>query len=327
MNTVKILILDDSIFIRELLHHELERDINIEVVAKACDPYEARDKIIEYRPDIMISDVHMDKMNGVDFVNKLLPQYYLPVIMISSDPSIKPMAEKTGAITFIEKPDASGKIKMDTFLRNLLLHIKAIANNERTDFDLELLNSKIIAIGASTGGAEAVETLLKGLPAVMPPIVIAQHMPAKFTNSFATRLNNESRLSIKEAESGDVLLPGQVYIAPGGLHTSLKKKDNRYILSCDENTSGLSTCPSIDILFNSVAASTKGSSIGVLLTGMGSDGAAGLKVMHDTGSRTIGQDKTAVIYGMPRVAFELGAVDVQLPLERIARKLVEFTFD
>ena len=326
MKRTEVLVLDDSLFIREILHKELERDVSIKVVAKAADAYEARDRIIEFKPDILICDIIMERMSGTEFVKKLLPQYYLPVIMISSDPALRGEAEKIDTVSFIQKPNESNGPEMDIFFRELIVKIKEIAAREVTPFATAKIHNKIIAIGASTGGAEALEALLQQLPPVMPPIVISQHMPARFTRSFSQRLNSVCKLSVKEAESGDVLIPGQVYIAPGGQHMSVRRFGGRLVINCEPNTLDMRTCPCIDVLFDSVVPAAGANSIGVILTGMGRDGAAGLLQMREAGSRTIGQDeKTSIVYGMPKAAFETGAVEMQLPLGRIAPRLVELS--
>jgi len=324
MKKATVLILDDSLFAREVLHQGLEQDSNIKVVAKTSNVYEARDKIIQYKPDILIADVHLPEMNGIDFVKKLLPQYFLPVILISCDPSVREPAEKSGAIAFLEKSSNDLTAHKSLFIKNLIVLIRNIINMEEPfKRDIIDISSKIIAIGASTGGAEAIETVLKELPSSLPPIVISQHMPAKFTYTFANRLNNLCRLSVKEASDGDVLLPGQVYISPGGYNTVVKKKNDEYIINCLKNKMHINTCPNIDIMFDSVAALAPDTvSIGILLTGMGKDGAEGLKNMRDSGCKTIIQDEeTSVVYGMPKAAFDIGASDTQLPLGVIAKKI------
>ena len=325
MKKATVLVLDDSLFAREVLQRGLEQDPNIQVVAKTSNVYEARDKIIQYKPDILVVDVNLPEMSGVDFVKQLLPQYYLPVILISSDGSVKRNAEQSGAVAFLQKPTNDLYDQKDSFIKKLIIMIKSIVNGEDIfSGRFEDILSKIIAIGASTGGAEAIETIVKKLPSAFPPIVISQHMPAKFTYTFANRLDNISRLSVKEARDGDVLLPGIVYISPGGYNSVIKKKNKEHIVNCIENTTGVSTCPCIDMLFGSIAGLKDGTdSIGVLLTGMGKDGAEGLKAMKEAGSKTIIQDEeTSVVYGMPRAAYEMGAFDVQLPLNAISGGIV-----
>lgn len=324
MKKVKVLILDDSLFIREAMQQELERDTNIRVVGKAGNAYDARDMIVEYMPDVLIADVNLGRMSGMEFVRMLLPQYYLPVIMISSDPSQRAEALAIQAVDFISKPTNGDGKEVSAFYRNVGAAIKNIVNNDKMRFPIDSLSDICISIGASTGGAEALIQILKDMPAVLPPIVIAQHMPPNFTRSFAERVNQQSALSIKEAEDGDVLIPGQAYIAPGGVDTVVKKMKGRYCIGLMESFSAKKATPNIDTLFQSVARAYGADSVGILLTGMGKDGAQGLLAMHDLGSRTIVQDKeSSVVYGMPRAAFELGAADYQLPLKDIRTKCID----
>ncbi len=322
MKQVKVLILDDSLFMRESLARELERDVNIKVVAKAASAVEARDKIVEYLPDILISDVNLGEMSGIEFIRILLPQYYLPVIMMSSDGTRGDLARAANAVAFVTKPRKGGQAVSDPFFRQMLAHVRLIACRDRAHYDIPLLSSTVVAIGASTGGAEAIETVLKAMPSMTAPIVIAQHMPERFTRGFAQRINTKSLLSVKEARDGDVLLPGQAYIAPGGKHMIIKKSGERMTVSILAHTGEVHHCPSIDMLFHSVADTAGDHAIGVLLTGMGRDGAQGLKHMHDAGAATIGQDEaTSVVYGMPKAAFENGSVDCQVALDKVAYKI------
>ena len=324
MKKTKVLIVDDSLLVREILKQELERDVNIEVVGRAADAYEARNKIIETAPDILLVDVLMEKMSGIEFVKKLLPQYFVPVIMISADPSQRAESEAIASVTFLDKPQEGLLRQSGDFFDEILLRIKAIANKEAMPKNIKEFSSRLVALGASTGGAEAIEHILKNLPAVMPPVVIAQHMPPRFTKSFAERLNGFCALSVKEAENGEILTPGQVYIAPGGYHMSVKKRDSKYAVYCQENEAGNNICPSIDKLLESTAEAAPKKALGVLLTGMGRDGAAGLKKMFDAGCKTIGQDaKSSVIYGMPKAAYEMGAVTMQCSLNKMAETIVE----
>lgn len=322
MKHTRILILDDSIMAREALQLELERDVNIKVVAKAASAYEARDKIVEHEPDILIADVNLGGMSGIEFVRKLLPQYYLPVIVISSNRNLADIAKSAMAVDFIPKPSGGGPEEMSLFAMTLIARIKAIVYGASKLPDIPLLSDSMIAIGASTGGVEAIKTIITSLPCVMPAIVIAQHMPGKFTRSFADQLNATSQLSVKEAEDGDMLIPGQVYVAPGGMHTCVASNKFRRQLNITPNANHSSLCPSVDMLFTSVSKLNFTRSIGVILTGMGKDGAAGLKLMHANGSHTIGQDEdSSVVYGMPKIAYEDGSVDYRLPLNEIAAKI------
>ncbi len=324
MKKVSVVILDDSLFVREAMQQELERDVNIKVVGKACDAYEARDMIVEYMPDMLIVDVNLGKISGTEFVRMLLPQYYLPVIMISSDPSQKEIALSIHAVDFICKPLKGDSQEIDAFYKNVIASIKSVANGDSTQLPIKPLMTTAIAIGASTGGAEAIESLLKDLPSMMPPLVVVQHMPANFTKSFAERVNQHCALSVKEAEDGDVLIPGQAYIAPGGQDTLIKGRAGRYYLSVQPPVNPKKPTPNIDVMFHSVAETYGANAIGVLLTGMGKDGAQGLQAMHDKGAVTFGQDEeSCVVYGMPRVAYEMGAVDYQCAPKEIGKKCVE----
>ncbi len=322
MKRVKTVILDDSLLIREALAAVLQQDPNIQVVAKASNAFEARDLIVAHRPDVLITDIVMERMNGIEFVRQLLPQYPISVIMMSAYPEMRSEVEKLGApIPFLLKSAQPGVHGMDLFYQSVLMTLKNLINQAPGSFDIKALTTRLIVMGASTGGAETLESILTALPCCLPPIVIAQHMPARFTKSFAQRLNASCALSVMEAENRQRLYPGCVYVAPGGFHTDIEKREN-YFIRCAENVADDVLCPRIDILFASAAKYAGKQAVGVLLTGMGKDGATGLKQMHDSGAATIAQDKeSSVIYGMPKAAFELGAVDYQLPSNKIAQKL------
>jgi two-component system chemotaxis response regulator CheB len=329
MKPAKVMIVDDSLLLREALHKELSKDANIHVVAKAADPYEASKQIVELLPDVLIVDVFMDKMNGIDFVKQLLPQYFLPVLMISSKAYMRAEAEKIPTVTFFDKPREGGAKTSEHFYNLLRAGIRAAINRETLDQQkLATVARKLIAIGASTGGAEAIEKILKELPSLMPPILIAQHMPPRFTTTFTDRLNKLSKLSVKEAEDHDPLIPGQVYVAPGGYHMSLKQIGGQLGISCAPNQTENPVCPSVDILFDSVARYADGpNTLGVLLTGMGRDGANGLKAMFDTGCMTLGQDEqSCVVYGMPKAAQDLGAVRQELPAQQMPKAILDFAW-
>ncbi len=343
MHEFKVLILDDSLVMRENLQCELERDRNLKIVAKCADAFEARDEIIKTQPDILVVDILMEKMDGLTFVKKLLPQYPIPVVMISTDHSKAAEVRGLPDVRFVPKP-GNGTEQPAIFFSTVLANIKSLLFNEGLPNSLESLLSKVILIGASTGGAEALYTLLGDLPAVMPPIIVAQHMPARFTTTFANRLNSVSRLSVKEASDRDLLVPSQVLIAPGGQHTTVHAHEGRLFVSCREkDEKDTLACPNIDMLFQSMAdliSRTKlgkakktlsklgenGNTVGVILTGMGRDGAEGLLALSQNGAVTIGQDRqSSVVYGMPKSAFEMNAVNYQLPLNQIGRKLIELS--
>lgn len=331
--------MDDSLVFRELISRGISSDPSIEVVAKAIDPYDARDKIIEFEPDVMTCDIQMPKMNGIDFVRQLLPQYPLPVIVVSTVSEAVIDAMNVGAVDFVQKPDTNSKDAITSFIENLTSKVKIAANakinpmtgkpvqgiaavkKEKT-YDSKLLN-KVIAIGSSTGGTQAITQILKDTPVDIPGIVIVQHIPPGFSKMFADRLNQITNFTVKEAETGDIIEPGKVLIAPGDKHMRIKKLGSRYSVVCFSADKVNGHRPSVDVLFESVAEAYKGNAIGVILTGMGNDGARGLLTMKKYGAKTVGQDKeSSIVYGMPRVAYNLGAAEKQVPLDKIPNTLV-----
>ncbi len=334
---IKVLIVDDSLVFRESLSREIAKDPDIEVVGTATDPYMARDLIIKLKPDVLTLDVEMPKMNGIEFLKKLMPQYPLPVIVVSSVSQNVLDALDAGAVEFVTKPNVTRPGGMASFVNELIIKIKiastAKVGNRKSDYSpsrpvtsqgIDTM-SKIIAIGASTGGTDAIHTVISGLPRDMPPIVIVQHMPPVFTKLYAERLNNTCELEVKEAEDGDALRPGRVLIAPGNYQMRVAKRGSGYIVKCTQEEKVSGHCPSVDVLFDSVADVVGKQAVGVILTGMGRDGANGLLKMKKTGAYTIGQDeKSSVVYGMPMVAFNIGAVDKQLPLDRIDDEIIRF---
>jgi two-component system chemotaxis response regulator CheB len=354
-NKIKVLIIDDSAIIREILDRGLSEDPDIEVVARASDPFIARDKILRFRPDVLTLDVEMPRMNGVEFLKRLMPQYPLPVIMVSSltkkGKLITLEALESGAVDFIAKPDGSND-GLEVMLNELRNKIKIAANADvskwlkfqnnkkypqpkkysinnkavtKSKSEKRESNTKIIAIGASTGGTNAINDIVKSFPEDIPGVVIVQHMPAGFTDLFAKRLDGDTCLDIKEAESGDIIVPGRVLIAPGNFHMAVKK-DGRYFktnIFSYEKVSGHR--PSVDVLFDSIAeCGAADVTIGVILTGMGKDGANGLLKIRQNGSKTIGQDEnTSIVYGMPKVAKDIGAVEAEVPLQCIPEKILQ----
>ena len=333
MRKIKVLIVDDSLIFREVLARGISTDPTIEVVAKAVDPFDARDKILEYSPDVMTCDIEMPKMNGIEFIKRLLPQYPLPVVVVSSVSVAVFEAMKAGAVDFVTKPNIQSVQDVEGFIHELIQKIKIAANAKILKFVGQSITNvveegtsvkgRLIAIGASTGGTEAVFNILKVLPSQIPGIVVVQHIPPIFSKMFADRLNDSTQLRVKEAQTGDYVDQGSVLIAPGGQHMRLKKVGKRYRVECFEGEKVNGHCPSIDVLFESVAKEVGEGAIGVILTGMGYDGAKGLLTMRRKGARTLGQDeKSSVVYGMPKVAFEIGAVERQIPLETMAQALV-----
>jgi len=329
---IKVLVLDDSLVSRELLSRGISTDAEIEVVAKAVDPFDARDKILKYEPDVLTCDVEMPRMNGIEFIKRLLPQYEIPVIVVSGISESVFDAMDAGAVDFVLKPDMQSPKSVEAFIKELISKIKAaskahVINSEglngmkykNTD---ELDHKKIIAIGASTGGTEAITVLLKQLPPKMPGILIVQHIPPQFSKMFAERLNQQTDFNVKEAQSGDYIEPGKILVAPGDKHMVVKRVGDRYRVEVNSGDKVNGHCPSVDVLFESVSKECKDNAIGVILTGMGYDGAKGLLSMRRKGARTLGQDEeSCVVYGMPKVAYEVGAVEKQAPLNRIPELL------
>ncbi|RCX20165.1 two-component system chemotaxis response regulator CheB [Anaerobacterium chartisolvens] len=323
---IRVLVVDDSIVFREVLSRGIASDPNIEVVAMASDPFDARDKIIKYRPDVMTCDVEMPKMNGIEFIKRLMPQYPLPVVVVSTVSEAVFRAMAAGAVDFVSKPDAKSDKSLNAFTSELVIKIKIasaanVANREPGNIrNLISGNSRdtsiqIIAIGASTGGTEAIFSILKCFPESVPGIVIAQHIPASFSRMFADRLDNSTRLKVREARTGDYVERGHVLIAPGDEHMRIKKAGDKYRVECFKGDKVNGHCPSVDVLFESVAKEAGCCSVGVILTGMGYDGARGLLSMKRKGARTIGQNaESSVVYGMPKVAYDIGGVEKQAAL-------------
>ena len=336
MRKIRVLVVEDSMLFRELLVQNLNKDDGIEVVAAAGDPFEARDMIMKYQPDVMTLDIEMPRMDGIEFLQKLMPQYPLPVVMISSLSDRVFDAMNAGAVEFVAKPTVSNRQEIEEFIRTELpikIKIASIAkvhrrrkNNENANvLQVQKTSGKceLIAIGASTGGTEAIAEVLQNLHKDVPGIVVVQHMPAGFTELYANRLSERCELEVREAKNGDIVRPGLVLLAPGGdRHMELIRQDNMYKIVLKRAPKVNGHCPSVDVLFSSVAKHTKGNALGVILTGMGGDGAKGLLEMRNAGSHTIGQDETTcIVYGMPKVAYELGAVEYQEKLPEIAKKI------
>jgi len=333
LKNIKVLVIDDSLLFREMLVKVLSSDSQIEVIAVASDPFEARDKIIETVPDVIICDVEMPKMNGIDFLRWLLPRHFFPVIMVSTINSAIFEAMGAGAVDFVEKPGVQSKDN-ERLAADLIQKIKAAAAVKSPPAKLaaasvkvsgNMLNNteRIIAIGASTGGTEAIFSILKSLPSGIPGIVIVQHIPPIFSRMFAERMNNQTDLHVKEAEIGDYVEEGKVLIAPGDRHMKIRKIGKRYKVECVQGDKVSGHCPSVDVLFESVAKEAGNSAIGILLTGMGHDGAKGLLSIRSKGGRTIGQDEaSSIVYGMPKVAFDIGGVEMQASLENIPQVLI-----
>ncbi len=340
---IRVLVVDDSAVVRKLLTEELNKQKDIEVVGTALNPYIARDKIVKLKPDVLTLDLEMPRMDGLSFLSKLMRHFPLPVVVISSltpKNSINALnALRLGAVEVICKTVSAYSTKNITQDIIRAIRIASVAKFDKNIIDLNSkvnkqlypkedislvhTTDKLIAIGSSTGGTRAIEILLTRLPQNLPGIVITQHMPPVFTKSFAARLDSVSRFNVKEAEDGDHIQPGAVFIAPGNKHMLVEKNGARYYIRIKEGPPVHHQRPSVDVLFNSVANSAGLNAMGIILTGMGSDGAKGLLAMKKKGSYTIGQDEaTSVVYGMPREAYKLGAVTEQLPLDRIHEKVI-----
>ncbi len=336
MQPIRVLVTEDSLVFRELLVQNLSRDPAIEVVATARDPYEARDAIIAHKPDVMTLDVELPRMNGIEFLRKLMPQYPLPVVVISSLSDKVFDALNVGAVDFVAKPAVSSREQLEAFIQNeLLVKIKVastanisrikqkVMQQQQEEGAVSLKRSDlVVAIGASTGGTEAIFSVVQGFGPDIPGVVVVQHMPPGFTNMYAKRLDNQCNVVVKEAETGDQVKPGHVLIAPGGdRHMRLVKVNGIYQVECKAGPKVNGHCPSVDVLFDSVARVAGPKALGIILTGMGGDGARGLLEMRKAGARTIGQDEsTCVVYGMPKVAYDLGAVEFQEKLQDISKR-------
>lgn len=348
---IRVLIVDDSAIVRKILSESLEGDPGIEVVGTAPDPYVARDKIISLRPDVLTLDVEMPRMDGLTFLKKLMKAYPLPVIMISSltqassAAAVEALAQ--GAVEVIAKPSGpysvgefrgslAGKVRAAAACRKRLAASRPVAAASETPVVAtptasSLSRTPLIAIGASTGGTEAIERILVTLPGTLPPIVVVQHIPAGFSRAFADRLDKLCAAKIIEASDGDVLRPGTVLVAPGNLHLTVRRAGT------DEHTglpilrasvaTGETVCyqrPSVDVLFNSVAAIKLNGVIALLLTGMGSDGAEGLLNLRRGSAHTLSQDESSsVVFGMPREAIRIGAAREVVPLAQMPRRILE----
>ena len=341
---VKVLIVDDSALVRSVLEKELARDPMIEVIGVAPDPYVARDKIVLLKPDVVTLDIEMPRMDGLTFLRKLMQHYPLPVIVVSSltprGGEVALEAMESGAVEVLCKPGAAyaigdmsvelvDKIKAAARVQVRQRKPQAPGNNAPPSrLAMTRTTHKVIAIGASTGGTEALASVLKVLPANAPGIVIVQHMPEHFTRSFAERLNTLCAMSVKEAENGDTVVPGKVLIAPGNYHMLLKRSGAQYLVEVKSGPLISRHRPSVDVLFKSVAKFAGKNAVGVIMTGMGRDGAEGMKLLHDAGAKTIAQDEaTCVVFGMPKEAIALNAIGNVLALDHIPGRMLQFAQD
>jgi len=332
---IRVLIVDDSATMRGLIGATLRRDPEIEVVGNAADPIQAREAIKALNPDVITLDVEMPNMNGLEFLEKLMRLRPTPVVMVSTltvrgaEASLQ--ALELGAVDCVAKPATGGadafaaladKVKAAAQARPRA-HQSPAAPAARGPYAPD---GRLLAIGSSTGGVEALMKLIEQFPANCPPTVITQHMPATFTKSFAQRMDRACDAQVSEAVDGDLIAPGRIYLAPGGEnHLSVEGAGQlRCRLTHRDPVNGHR--PSVDVLFNSVARIARARAVGVILTGMGRDGAAGLLAMREAGASTLGQDEaSSVVYGMPKAAFEIGAVQRQLPLEKIGAEILKLT--
>ena len=335
------MIVDDSALVRKILSQKLSEYENIQVVGTAPDPYIAREKIPELKPDVLTLDVEMPRMDGITFLKKLMKHYPLPVIVLSSQTpkgSNNAMeALYSGAIEVISKPGGAYSVADTCDLLVEKIRIAATARMDkwivpenahkvcqmRRGNSIETTN-KIIAIGSSTGGTHALAILLQSFPPDAPGTLIVQHMPANFTKSFADRLNKECAINIKEAEDGDRVIPGQVLIAPGGFHMSLNRSGANYYVDITDGPQVCHHKPSVEVMFDSVAKIAGTNAVGAILTGMGKDGAKGLLNMKNAGARTIAQDEeSCVVFGMPKEAIKLGAAEKIVTLGEITATIMQ----
>ncbi len=398
MERIKLLVVDDSILFREVLTRYIKQDDMIDIVGKAGDAYSARDMIIQYEPDVMTLDLEMPRMDGVHFLEKLLPQYYIPTIVVSSSEARRSACKSAGAVEFLTKPAARTNNDMAAFAAELCKAIRRAykSNHPNAKIDTNKVpiavtptktesavstntgrlgniaeiaakaektvqqraqgitnqgtnssyanntenpnppsgkhakikrNEAIIALGASTGGTEALEQVVRAFPVNTPPVIIVQHMPAGFTKLYAERLNRSCKMEVKEAVDGERLRHGLIVVGAGEHHLRLCKDAKGWYISSKPGEKVSGHCPSVDVMFNSVADVAGSLAIGAILTGMGRDGADGLLKMRKAGAFTVGQDKaTSVVYGMPMEAFNCGAVEVQAPLYKIADIILDMIY-
>jgi len=340
LKKTRVLIVDDSAIVRKVFSEELSRFPDIEIVGTAPDPFVARDKIVRLQPDVITLDIEMPRMDGLTFLKKLMKYYPLPVIIVSSltpkGGALTLEAMDSGAVEVIAKPGGAYTVgdmsvqladKIRAASRVKIIRKasdkEAVLKKSEPIKALAKTSNKVIAIGASTGGTEALKTVLTKMPPNSPGILVVQHMPAAFTTAFAERLNGLCQITVKEARNSDSVNPGTALIAPGNWHMILRRSGARYYVEVKDGPMVHHQRPSVDVLFKSTAKSAGPNSIGVILTGMGSDGAEGLLEMKQEGAKTIAQDeRSCIVFGMPKEAIELGAVDKVVPLDRVAEKIV-----
>lgn len=354
-----VLIIDDSALVRQMLTEILNSDPRLEVIGTASDPLIARDKIKKLHPDVLTLDVEMPKMDGITFLSNLMRLHPMPVIMVSSltekGADITLQALEIGAIDFVAKPKLDVKQGLQEYATEICDKVASAAGSKILDSWRPATNAaqiesvekhttdavlgktaprklktteKIIAIGASTGGTEAIKEVLMRMPADSPGTVITQHIPAAFSGPFANRMDKNCAMAVYEASDGQQILPGHVYIAPGDQHLIVERSGARYICRLNDGPAVNRHRPSVNVMFRSVAQNVGANAIGVMLTGMGDDGAEGMKEMHDNGAYTMAQDeKTSVVWGMPGEAVKHGGVDEIVPLHNITNKLIMVMFN
>lgn len=343
MKKIKVLVVDDSVVVRRILIEALSKDQEIEVVGNAGDPYEARDKIVALNPDVITLDIEMPRMDGLTFLEKLMAHYPIPVVILSSFTAtgceIALKAMQLGAVEVMHKPYGVTENKLHEMMIMLVDKVKAAAqiknknipplSGKKIEYDLpkekvSQTSVKIVAIGASTGGTEAIRYIVSQFPKDFPAMLITQHMPEHFTKAFAELLNSASSLEVKEATDGDLVYPGRVLVARGNYHMLLRKKGDVYYVEIKDGPLVCRQKPSVDVLFESVAKCAGKDAVGILLTGMGNDGAQGLLAMKEAGSFTIAQDEAScVVFGMPKEAIKINAAEKILSLEKIPIALVQ----
>jgi len=346
---IKVLIVDDSAVVRQVLTANLSQDPGINVIGAVADPLFAMVRMQMQWPDVVVLDVEMPRMDGITFLKKLMAERPTPVVICSTltekgtETTMQALA--AGAVSIVTKPKIGLKQFLQDDSESLVAAVKAAAcaNLRRlaaapvqakltadailpaTFNAMDETTDRVVAIGTSTGGTQALEAVLTALPHVCPGIVIVQHMPEKFTGAFANRLNSLCRIEVREAVNGDRVIPGRALIAQGGRHMLLKRSGAQYYVEIVDGPPVSRHRPSVDVLFRSVAKCAGKNALGIIMTGMGDDGAKGLKEMYDMGARTLGQDEdSCVVYGMPKEAVKLGAVHRELPLERIAYEIVAY---
>jgi len=335
---IRVLVIDDSALMRQMLSEMLSTDPELEVIGTAADPYQARDKIKQLHPDVLTLDVEMPRMDGLTFLENLMRLRPMPVVMVSSlteaGADVTLAALELGAVDFVTKPKIGLVEGMQNQIADLIFKVKSAAGSRPPALPrlmpppqerprLMKTTDQIIAIGASTGGTEAIKTVLERLPPDSPAVLITQHIPAAFSRPFAERMNRHSPMAVCQAEDGQPVIPGHAYIAPGDHHLVLERSGARYICRLSSADPVNRHRPSVDVLFDSVAAKAGANAVGTLLTGMGDDGARGLLAMRNAGAMTFAQDEaTSVVWGMPGAAHKLGAPQKLVPIERMAEALL-----